>query len=187
MSEILQHLQRIHPLQAADVDALQQIISVQEHPKEKLIQRPGTACRTIYFVEEGIARIFYRKNDRDITEHFAYDGNMIIRAESLFTAQPTSKGIQAVTDIRLAAIPAPALFALFDRHPDIERLFHQLIVREYVAAIHRTESLQLKSATERYRELEQATPLLQHVPLKYIASYLGITQVSLSRIRAGVK
>ncbi len=187
MSEILQHLQRIHLLSASDVDALRTIISVRDHPKDKLIQRPGTACRTIYFVEEGIARIFYSKNDRDVTEHFAYDGNMIIRAESLFTAQPTTKGIQAVTAIRLAAIPAQALFGLFDAHPEIERLFHQLIVREYVAAIHRAESLQMKSATERYRELEQATPLLQHVPLKYIASYLGITQVSLSRIRASVK
>ena len=58
---------------------------------------------------------------------------------------------------------------------------------DVLAALHRAESLQLKSATERYRELEQAAPLLQHVPLKYIASYLGITQVSLSRIRASVK
>jgi CRP-like cAMP-binding protein len=185
--DVMQHLRSIHPLPPAEVQALRAVITVQEHAKDRLVQRPGTACRTLYFVEEGIARIFYRKNERDVTEHFAYNGNMIIRAESLFTAQPTSKGIHAVTAIRLASIPAQALFALFDAHPGIERLFHQLVVREYVAALHRAESLQLKSATERYRELEQATPLLQHVPLKYIASYLGITQVSLSRIRASVK
>lgn len=187
MSEILSHLQRIHPLSAGDAAALRKIITVQDHAKDKLIQRPGTACRTLYFVEEGIARIFYRRNEREVTEHFAYNGNMIIRAESLFTAQPTSKGIHAVTAIRMASIPASALYALFDAHPEIERLFHQLIVREYVAALHRAESLQLQTATERYRALEQATPLLRHVPLKYIASYLGITQVSLSRIRASVQ
>ena len=69
----------------------------------------------------------------------------------------------------------------------MERLFHKLIVREYVATVHRAESLQMKTATERYLDLLRATPLLQHVPLKHIASYLGITQVSLSRIRGGVK
>lgn len=182
--DVLQHFTAIHALDDADRHTLRGIITTYPFAKSSTIQRPGTTCRTLYFVEEGIARIFYHKHEKEVTEHFAYNGNMIIRAESLFTGQPTTKGIQAVTDIRLAAIAAPALFGLFDAHPAIERMFHQLIVREYVAAIHRAESLQLKSATERYRELEQATPLVQHVPLKYIASYLGITQVSLSRIRA---
>jgi len=185
--DVMQHLRSIHPLPPAEVDALRAVISTHAHTKNSTIQRPGTACRTLYFVEEGIARIYYQNEEREVTEHFAYHGNMIIRAESLFSGKPTAKGIEAVTDIRLAAIAAPALFGLFNAHPGIERMFHQLIVREYVAALHRAESLQLKSATERYRELEQATPLLQHVPLKHIASYLGITQVSLSRIRAAAR
>lgn len=185
--DVLRHFHSIHALADDDEAALRSVITIGAHAKNKVIQRPGTACRTLYFVEEGIARIFYSKSDSEVTEHFAYNGNMIIRAESLFTGQPTHKGIQAVTDIRLATIDARKLFSLFGQHLEIERLFHKLIVREYVASVHRAESLQMKTATDRYLELLHATPLLQHVPLKHIASYLGITQVSLSRIRAGVK
>ena len=65
-----------------------------------------------------------------------------------------------------------------------ERLFHQIIIKEYLNATKRIESLQLLSAHERYNELLIETDLVKHIPLKYIASYLGITQVSLSRIRA---
>jgi CRP-like cAMP-binding protein len=187
MKDALHHFRSIHPLNEVAEDALRSVISVNDIPKNKVIQRPGSTCRTLYFVEDGIARIFYQKKDHEVTEHFAYDGNMIIRAESLFTGKPTRKGIEAVTDIRLAVIDAQKLFDLFERNHEIERLFHKVIVREYVAAIHRAESLQLMTATERYLELLRATPLVQHVPLKHIASYLGITQVSLSRIRAGKK
>lgn len=185
--DVLQHVHSIYALSADDEGALRSVIMISDYPRNKVIQRPGTACRTLYFVEDGIARIFYSKSDNEVTEHFAYDGNIIVRAESLFTGQPTHKGIQAVTDIRMAIIDARKLFGLFEHHPEIERLFHKLIVREYVAAVHRAESLQMKTATARYMELLSATPLLQHVPLKHIASYLGITQVSLSRIRACVK
>ena len=185
--DVLQHFHAIHALSAEDEGALRSVIAIGDYPRNKVIQRPGTACRTLYFVEDGIARIFYSKSDHEVTEHFAYDGNMIIRAESLFSGQPTHKGIQAVTDIRMAIIDARKLFGLFEHHPEMERLFHKLIVREYVATVHRAESLQMKTATERYLDLLRATPLLQHVPLKHIASYLGITQVSLSRIRACVK
>ncbi|HMQ77348.1 MAG TPA: Crp/Fnr family transcriptional regulator [Flavobacteriales bacterium] len=185
--DALHHFHSIHSLNGAAENALRSVIKVNDLPKNKVIQRPGSTCRTLYFVEDGIARIFYRNQDHEVTEHFAYDGNMIIRAESLFTGQPTPKGIQAVTDIRLAIIDAQKLFDLFERNHEIERLFHKVIIREYVATIHRAESFQMKTATTRYLELLNATPLLQHVPLKHIASYLGITQVSLSRIRAGVK
>ena len=187
MRDAIHHFRSIHSLNEVAEDALRSVISVNDIPKNKVIQRPESTCRTLYFVEDGIARIFYQKEDHEVTEHFAYDGNMIIRAESLFTGKPTRKGIEAVTDIRLAIIDAQKLFDLFERNHEIEKLFHKVIVREYVASIHRAESLQMMTATERYMELLRATPLLQHVPLKHIASYLGITQVSLSRIRAGMK
>jgi CRP-like cAMP-binding protein len=81
---------------------------------------------------------------------------------------------------------AKDLFQLCSIHPNIERLFHQIIIKEYLNANKRIESLQLLSAQERYLELMKETDLVQSIPLKYIASYLGITQVSLSRIRAQV-
>ena len=98
---------------------------------------------------------------------------------------PASKGIQAQQEVELVAISAARLFALYDTHHDIERLFRLVFEQECVATIKRVERLQLQNAAERYLKLVKSTDLVRHIPLKYIASYLGITQVSLSRIRAG--
>ena len=70
-------------------------------------------------------------------------------------------------------------------HHDLERLFRKIIESSYVNTVNRIESLQFHTADERYLDLlKEHKDVLKRVPLKYIASYLGITPVSLSRIRA---
>ncbi|WP_439489121.1 Crp/Fnr family transcriptional regulator [Algoriphagus sp.] len=151
------------------------------------LQSIGQTCRTIYFVVEGTARINYFKEDRDVTEYFAFKNDMIIRAESLFTGRPSHKAIQAISDTSFIAIPANPLFGLFEKYHDVERLFRKIVERSYVDTINRLESLQFHTAEERYQDLIKKSPaVVREIPLKYIASYLGITQVSLSRIRAAI-
>ena len=106
----------------------------------------------------------------------------------MFTQRPSQKGIQIIEAAEIIAINATQLFALYDQYPAIERLFRKIFEQGYVETVNRLENLQFYNAEERYLNLLHEMPgLLQRVPLKYIASYLGITQVSLSRIRAGVK
>jgi len=110
------------------------------------------------------------------------------RVESLFAQRPSQKGIQIIETAEIIAINATKLFALYDQYSAIERLFRKIFEQGYVETVNRLESLQFYAAEERYtRLLEEMPELLQRVPLKYIASYLGITQVSLSRIRATIK
>ncbi|SEJ09559.1 cAMP-binding domain of CRP or a regulatory subunit of cAMP-dependent protein kinases [Cyclobacterium xiamenense] len=176
----------IYPISAKAKEALKQLIREQRHAKNEIVQGIGSRCRTVYLVKTGGARIFYYKDGNDITEHFAFENELIVRAESLFTGNPTSKGIQAIDDTTLLAIDSEKLFQLYDQHHDLERLFRLIFEREYVHTVKRLESLQFKSARERYLELLETTDFVQKIPLKYIASYLGITQVSLSRIRSSL-
>lgn len=77
------------------------------------------------------------------------------------------------------------MFRLYDSHPDLERLFRKIFEASHVETVNRIESIQFHTAEERYKALlNEAPAIIRRVPLKYIASYLGITQVSLSRIRA---
>jgi CRP-like cAMP-binding protein len=161
------------------------ISTLQELKKNTILQPIGHTCQTIYFIQKGLARIFYYKDGHDITEYFAQENQIIARVESLFSQQPSQKGIQLLEDAEVIAISATRLFALYDNFPRIERLFRKIFEQGYVDTVNRLESLQFHSAEERYQRLVQDMPdLLQRVPLKHIASYLGITQVSLSRIRA---
>ncbi|SHM32548.1 cAMP-binding domain of CRP or a regulatory subunit of cAMP-dependent protein kinases [Cyclobacterium lianum] len=167
--------------------ALQEIIRERTYSKNEIIQEIGSRCRTVYMVKSGAARIFYYKEGNDITEHFAFENEVIVRAESLFTGKPTAKGIQAIDDTVMVVIDSVKLFQLYDEYHDLERLFRLIFEREYVNTLKRIENFQFKSARERYLELVDSPNLIQKVPLKYIASYLGITQVSLSRIRSSLQ
>ena len=160
------------------------LVREMEFQKGDIIQKTGSTCRTVYFVKEGIARIFYYQDGDDITEYFAFSGDIIIRAESLFTGQPTHKGIESLSKTILYAIDAFELERMFDKYHDIERLFRIVYQNAFVHYVRRMESLQLKTARERYEELVNTTDIVSQIALKHIASYLGITQVSLSRIRS---
>ncbi len=170
----------------ASQGAIVEVCSVIKVPKNDYLQQPGQTCRTIYFIQKGIARIFYYKDEVDVTESFSAENTIIARAESLFAGKPSRKGIHILENAEIIGINAPALFQLYDEHPMIERLFRKIFEQAYVQTIQKMESIQFHTAEERYQILVKEQPdLLQRIPLKYIASYLGITQVTLSRIRAG--
>jgi CRP-like cAMP-binding protein len=180
-------LSRVYNLSDGARELLKDICLNVTIKKNHDLQVIGQTCRTIYFVQQGAARIYYYKDGKEVTEYFAFENDLIIRAESLFTGKPSHKAIQAISDTDFVAIPAQQLFTLFDQHRDIERLFRKIVKRSYVDTINRLESLQFHTAEERYRSLIEKSPeVVKQIPLKHIASYLGITQVSLSRIRAKI-
>jgi CRP-like cAMP-binding protein len=182
--ELFAYFDTIYQLELEARNALYARITERSYAKNELIQAIGSRCRTLYFVKTGAARIFYYKDGTDITEHFAFENDLIVRVESLFTGQPTAKGIQAIANTVLLAIDSQSLFELYDQYHSIERLFRLLFENEHVNTVKRIESLQFKSAKERYTDLVASTDYVQKIPLKYVASYLGVTQVTLSRIRA---
>lgn len=181
------HLNDISALSSQVSDAILNMLSEVKIKKNHDLQSIDQTCKTIYFVQQGAARIYYYKDGKEVTEYFAFENDLIIRAESLFTGKPSHKAIQSISDTDFVAIPAHQLFALFDQYRDIERLFRKIVERSYVDTINRLESLQFHTAEERYRSLIEKSPeVVKQIPLKHIASYLGITQVSLSRIRANM-
>jgi CRP-like cAMP-binding protein len=185
MKQLYRYFQPFSPLSAAAKVALEPICTVMHIGKNKDLQKIGHTCKTIYFISKGIARIYYYKGDTDITESFAFENSIVVRVESLFTGRPSRKAIQVLEDSEIIAIDATALFKLYDVYPEIERLFRKIFEASHVDMINRMEGIQIHTAEERYKSLlKEAPDIIRRVPLKYIASYLGITQVSLSRIRA---
>ncbi len=165
--------------------AIAEISSVVTIKKNKDLQPIGHTCKTIYFIKKGVARIYYIMDGIDITEGFFFENSIIARVESLFTGKPSRKAIQILEDAEMVAINASLLFKLYDSFPEIERLFRKIFEAAYVDTVNRIEGIQFHTAEERYKALISEAPnVLMRVPLKYVASYLGITQVSLSRIRS---
>lgn len=186
MNVLFDFLHTYNPLSAEAVSAITGICSPVIIKKNEELQPIGHTCKTLYFINKGIARIYYLKDGIDITESFALENHLVARAESLFSGRPSKKAIHILEDSQITAINATKLFKLYDQFPEIERTFRKIFEAAYVDTVNRIESIQFHTAEERYKALLEETPdILKRIPLKYIASYLGITQVSLSRIRGG--
>lgn len=184
LNELITYFSKYNALSENAINAISDISKLVNIKKNQDLQSIGHTCRTIYFIKKGVARIYYYKDDIEITECFAFENAIIARVESLFTGKPSRKAIQMIEDSELIAISSVKLFDLYDTFPEIERLLRKIFESAYVDTVNRVESIQFHSAEERYNALLKENPnVLLRVPLKYIASYLGITQVSLSRIR----
>ncbi len=184
MESLFNFFNKYNTLSKEGEKAIAEISKIVEIKKNTDLQPIGHTCKTIYFIKKGVARIYYFKDDIDITESFAFENNIIARVESLFTGKTSRKAIQVLEDSELIAINSTQLFKLYDKFPEIERLFRLIFEAAYVGTIDRIEGIQFHTAEERYKALiKEAPDVLKRVPLKFVASYLGITQVSLSRIR----
>ena len=184
MTTLFQYFSKYNTLSKEAEQAIAEISSIVTIKKNKDLQPIGHTCKTIYFIKNGVARIYYFKDGIDVTERFFFESSIIARVESLFTGKPSRKAIQILEDAEIIAINANRLFKLYNTFPEIERLFRKIFETAYVETVNRIEGIQFHSAEERYNALISEAPnVLMRVPLKYVASYLGITQVSLSRIR----
>lgn len=156
-----------------------------ELPKGRTLIQPGSVCDTVYFIEEGLTRTYYRKGGKDITDWLAAEGDFVVSVISFLTAQPDRRGVETLEPCRLIALARRDLEALYNAHHEIERLGRLLMATGLIQVQERFDELHFSTAAERYAGLLARRPgLLNRVPLGIIASYLGITQETLSRIRA---
>ncbi len=138
----------------------------------------------IAFIIKGGFRFFYDKEDAEITCLLSFENGLIGSFESNILKLPCTQTIQAIEDSELFIIDYRDLEKLYDKSNKFERV-GRLILEYYIAYLQqRITSYLLETPEERYLRLITETPdILNRVPLQYIASYIGVTPVSLSRIR----
>lgn len=182
---MLHSLALISPLSDEAQAALSEIIEEKHYKRNTHLLKIGGVSHYMYFVNEGVARVYYEVNGLDVTDYFAIDGQFIGGVDSLFSGRPSKKGIQLLEDSTVLRVNYRQFEELCARHHDIERVGRKMAIFAFLEGQQRIESIRFHEARERYEELNRKYPgLINRCPLKYIASYLGITQVSLSRIRA---
>jgi CRP-like cAMP-binding protein len=156
-------------------------------PKNELLISAGKVCRHLYFLQQGAARGLYHSEEKEITHWFAFEHDFVISFHSFITGQPAVENIQLLEGSILWSISKEKLLQLFNEHHEIERLVRIAYEKYYIRLEERFVNAQFKTASERYTDLVQQMPhIIERVPLGYIASYLGISQETLSRIRSRI-
>lgn len=179
-------IQNYVTLSAEDWSKIESCLTRQVFEKETLILEEGKICRHLYFLERGLLRFFIYKDGNDITKYFT-DIPYCFTSQKSFTAQqPANESIETLEPSiiwQMSYKDAHKLLILTSWNAFIRKLLQE--VQVYTEEI--LETLQTETAEQRYRKmLKENDQLLQRVPLKHLASYLGIAPQSLSRIRKKV-
>ena len=168
-----------------ELDILQSVLVTMKFAKGEMILKEGEVCKNIYYVEKGLVRQFYFKNGKEVTEHMAVEGNIIMCIESLFREEPTRLQVEALEPTIIYALPKARLEEVALHNVNIQILYRKILEESLILSQVHADLVRFESAQDRYRKmckLQQQVTL--RAPLVYIASYLQMTPETLSRVRA---
>ena len=153
--------------------------------KNEYFLKEGRISNEYLFLEHGFMRAFAHDTEgNDVTTNFYAGHQVVFEVSSFFNRTPSRENIQALTDSEGWSITYPQLNGLFHALPEFREFGRHILVRGFASLKIRMLSMITETAEERYERLLKTNPeIFQHAPLKYIASYLGVTDTSLSRIR----
>ena len=186
--KLLSFLQSTALLTAGQAEAIAAEFSHLHLSKYDFLLQAGAVSDDYLFLDAGLLRAFaYDTAGHEVTTGFYNDGQVVFEVASFFQRTPSQEYIQALTDCAGWRITFVQLNALFHGRPEFREFGRSLLVRGFAALKSRLLATITEPAATRYESLLRASPEVgQHAPLKHIASYLGITDTSLSRIRKGL-
>jgi CRP-like cAMP-binding protein len=187
MQFLLDHVKGYYQLsEAAEVELQRSFERVIFNKNEYIVQE-GKICRHLYFLQKGALRGYYNTDGKEITHWFGFENDFVTSFHSFITQQPSVEYVQLLEGSVLWMISKDKLTSLFNQYHEIERLVRIAYEKYYIRLEERFVSAHFKTAAERYEHLLRQTPyIIERVPLGHIASYLGITQETLSRIRSRI-
>jgi CRP/FNR family transcriptional regulator, anaerobic regulatory protein len=171
-----------------DVSPLLDLFKEQKIKKNRHLLKPGMDCNYLAFIQKGIFRVYFRDaKDKQVITWFSFSGMVITDMLGYYTTGKAQFYVEALGDSILYKISKQDLGSLYRRDPVYSEFGRKFAEEALTMLMQRTLSLHTKSAEDRYKELLQIPDLIQNVPLKYLATYLGITDTSLSRIRKKIR
>lgn len=183
-----QILDSVYPLPQQSKDAMKPHIREVQLPKGHLLFEAGRIVNTIYLVKKGMVRAYSDTENNQVTFWFGKEGDIVICMKSHVANEKGYENIELLEDSEIYEMDSGKINVLFETDIHIANWGRKFAEMELLRTEERFISRQFKTASERYADLLKNFPhLIQRVQLGHIASYLGITQASLSRIRAEIK
>lgn len=172
-------------LSREQIHELADILICRKFKKGERILDEGDVCRSMLYLEKGLTRQFYFKYDKDLTEHIAYEGGVVICLESYLKEEPTRLMIEALEPTIAWGIPKDKIEQLALKDAEIGVWYRKLFEASLIESQVKADTLRFESAHERYNKLLQLHPeILKRALLVYIASLLQMTPETLSRVRS---
>ena len=184
MNEIRKFIENITPINDSDwlffFSKLQEV----KIPKNTIVLKSGAVENHLSFITKGIVRYYVPREELDLTFGFLFENEFVTGFDSFLTQTPSQYQIETLTETILWQISHQDLQEAYDKTTSGNTIGRKMAENMFLIKSKRELSLLSKSAEERYLDLFSNRPkLIQQIPLKYIASYIGVTPQALSRIR----
>ncbi|SED14720.1 cAMP-binding domain of CRP or a regulatory subunit of cAMP-dependent protein kinases [Tenacibaculum sp. MAR_2009_124] len=179
------YLASFNILNEKDISEFSKLTTPKKLKKGDYFIEAGNMCNEVAFINRGMLRSFYiSSTGEDVTYCFFWERNFVTAYSSFITQTKTTESIQALTDVEILSISREDLLNLQESNINWLKFMKTLAEQEYINLENRVFLLQRESAEMRYKHMLKNHPeYIQTIPLNYLASYLGITQRHLSRIR----
>lgn len=189
MKEFIDYLLSFGNLNQQQVELIIKKANKIDLKKDEFFWEAGKTINQVGFVTEGVLRVYYyNKNSDEITRYFITENLLILYGFDTNSNYIPSEYLQAIEDTKLIVFSKKDWKELSDTIIDFERIIQKITAKQHRKKLERRSPLIDQDASTRYLEFMENFPtLVNRIPLAYIASYLGITQSSLSRIRKNIK
>lgn len=156
-----------------------------ELPKKHILLKKGKVCNHLYFIEKGLARNFFEEDNKELTNDITIEGELLVSFSSFITRKPSLETIELLEDSVLCALHYDDLQILYKSFPVMDHIGRMIAEYNYNSLVIKNYRLKFNTATERYEALFRTKiEIIKRVPIGIIASYLGMSIETLSRIRS---
>jgi CRP-like cAMP-binding protein len=189
MKEFIEYILQFGNLNQQQIDLILKKATELNLPKDEYFSEAGKVSKQVGFVLDGIVRVcYYNNKGEEITKYFIEENNLVVDLESFDNEIPSTAYVQAITNCRLIVFSRKDWLELSDTIIGWDAIVHKIISKALRQKVERRSPLVSEDATTRYLMFLEIYPnVVNRIPLSYIASYLGVTQSSLSRIRKNIQ
>lgn len=184
MQELIKFINQYTKLSKESVVALKQRVEFETYKKNEIVLHQGDRANKVWFIKKGFLRKFYYNNGKEITTWIHAENEMFTSMHSYFQQKPSQEFIQAIEDSELISLSYEKSLEL-NQYPEFNSFSQELLTKQFSAIDEFSKRFSLMSAAEKYKTLAEIAPeIIKRAKLGYIASILGISQETLSRIRS---
>ncbi|PKA99219.1 CRP-like cAMP-binding protein [Flavobacteriaceae bacterium MAR_2009_75] len=182
---VFQQLEKSYiPLSSDCKEAFLQHAKLAFYKKGDVVVREGQFSKKAFLIIEGCGRAYYLKNGKDISDWFTFEYQFMAPIVSFFSEKPSPHYVEFLEDATVLEFTKDQMDRLTQAHHEFERFIREVVTETLLGLCERLNAIQFNKAEDRYRHLLTIYPnITNHIPLTHIASYLGITLETLSRIR----
>lgn len=183
-AKLFQLVESVIDLVEDDRNLIRQVFEPCEAKRASLLEQEGRIPQYLYFINQGFLRLFYNEDGQEVTTNINCPPGFITSFNHFIHETVSPLQLECVTDSHLLRVNRKNLHSLYQRHPKWMEFSRIITEQSLQYNEQRTRDMLVLTAEQRYQKLLSAQPeIVQHVPLQYIASFIGIKPESLSRIR----